>query len=363
MGDPHALDFYLRGLVSGLFVITGVSFARSRLPIQVRTVATLLCISIMAWLITESPPTWALFGDAFVILLAAYANAAMFWLFVRVVFNDRKMTLWNWAPPLFFVGVGLIRTASPQSWSDRLWFLNNLFAAAIILHAGYLIVTGQRDDLVEGRRRLRALLLGLIAGFSLIELAIGVSLRFAPNSGLGLLLIGQPYGVAIFGCLAIATCAVFLQARPEVFGSSRPPRLADDALGGGQDARAAAADLVLLDRLRAVMDAGGWRREGLTIVQLALELETPEHRLRRLINRRLGHRNFADFLNGYRIESAKQRLADPRDAHVTVAAIAFDLGYGSLGPFNRAFRAATGMSPTAWRSDALQTSPISQDPG
>ena len=40
-----------------------------------------------------------------------------------------------------------------------------------------------------------------------------------------------------------------------------------------------------------------------------------------------------------------------------MATIAFDLGYGSLGPFNRAFRAATGAAPTEWRRQALQISP------
>ena len=29
--------------------------------------------------------------------------------------------------------------------------------------------------------------------------------------------------------------------------------------------------------------------------------------------------------------------------------IALDLGYGSLGPFNRAFKEISGMTPTAWR--------------
>ena len=96
-----------------------------------------------------------------------------------------------------------------------------------------------------------------------------------------------------------------------------------------------------------------WRREGLTIGDLARELDAPEHRPRRLINQRLGHRNFADFLNGHRIAAAQRRLADPAEARTTVAAIAFDLGFGSLGPFNRAFRAATGATPTDWRRQAL----------
>ena len=67
----------------------------------------------------------------------------------------------------------------------------------------------------------------------------------------------------------------------------------------------------------------------------------PEHRLRKLINGTLGHRNFADYVNGRRIEAAKVALADPEQALKSVSTIAYELGFASLGPFNRAFRAAT----------------------
>jgi AraC-like DNA-binding protein len=99
-----------------------------------------------------------------------------------------------------------------------------------------------------------------------------------------------------------------------------------------------------------------WKREGLTIGGLAEEIGIPEHRLRRLINDRLGHRNFAAFVNARRIEEAKRRLRDPAHAQASVSTIAFDLGYGSLGPFNRAFKDVTGVTPTEWRK---QASPIS----
>lgn len=96
-----------------------------------------------------------------------------------------------------------------------------------------------------------------------------------------------------------------------------------------------------------------WTQEGLTIGELAAKLGAPEHRLRRLINDQLGYRNFASFINAHRIEEAKRLFADPDHARKTVSSIAFDLGFGSLGPFNRAFREATGLSPTEWRSQAL----------
>lgn len=123
------------------------------------------------------------------------------------------------------------------------------------------------------------------------------------------------------------------------------------------DAKLVAADRILLAKLTAFMKADGWRKDGLSIAAVAHELGTQEHRLRRLINVRLGHRNFADFVNGYRIEAAKARLADPAQASVTIASIAFDLGFGSLSPFNRAFRAAIGSTPTEWRRSALAATP------
>jgi AraC-like DNA-binding protein len=169
-------------------------------------------------------------------------------------------------------------------------------------------------------------------------------------------MIARPYGGAILAALILAASALFLQGRPALFGAARRGETAPDP-------RAEAADRVLLDKLDGFLSAEGWRREGLSIGSLAAELEVPEHRLRRLINHRLGHRNFADFLNASRIEAAKVRLADPKDARTTVAAIAFDLGYGSLGPFNRAFRTATGSTPTEWRRQALQTSPDLRETG
>ena len=102
-----------------------------------------------------------------------------------------------------------------------------------------------------------------------------------------------------------------------------------------------------------------YRQEGLTIGGLAAMLAVPEYRLRRLINSRLGHRNFASFLNGYRLQDAKQALADPTQAPVPILTIALDAGFNSLGPFNRAFKAGTGMTPSEFRRQAAAKAPVS----
>jgi AraC-like DNA-binding protein len=96
-----------------------------------------------------------------------------------------------------------------------------------------------------------------------------------------------------------------------------------------------------------------YRQENLTIGALAEQMGLPEHRLRRLINQGLGHRNFNAFLNGYRLADAKRALADPSQAEVPVLTIAMDAGFQSLGPFNRAFKADTGQTPTEFRREHL----------
>ena len=117
------------------------------------------------------------------------------------------------------------------------------------------------------------------------------------------------------------------------------------------------ADRLILARLdKAMSENEVWRGEDLSIGSLAALVGAPEHRLRKLINGTLGHRNFADYVNGRRIEAAKTALADPEQALKSVSTIAYELGFGSLGPFNRAFRAAVGVTPTAWRQQA--TPPI-----
>jgi AraC-like DNA-binding protein len=101
--------------------------------------------------------------------------------------------------------------------------------------------------------------------------------------------------------------------------------------------------------MRLMADERIYRHDNVTIGTLATRLAIPEYRLRRLINQRLGYRNFNVFLNEHRIAEAKAALADPTQAEVPVITIAMDAGFQSLGPFNRAFKADTGVTPTEYR--------------
>jgi AraC-like DNA-binding protein len=82
---------------------------------------------------------------------------------------------------------------------------------------------------------------------------------------------------------------------------------------------------------------------------LSQKLDIPEYRLRHLINRQLGHRNFSAFVNSYRLAEAEAALSDPSQVAVPILTIALDAGFGSIGPFNRAFKAHTGLTPSEYR--------------
>ena len=340
----------MRGIAAGAMAATSLGVWRSRVSPQARLVTLALGVSTIAWLITESSTLWSGLRHAAILIALAYPVGGLFWLFIVTVFEDRPVRPLVLAPPTVLLLLGFFMGAAPPPASNLVWSIFNGLAGLLALHAGYVIVRGWRGDLIEGRRRVRALLLGLIALFAMGQVVVAFIARAEGAGPWAAFMISGAYGGAMLAALTLAGSMLFLQARPDVFGG---PRRAEPSA----DPRAEAADRLLLAKLEAFVAAEGWRREGLAIGDLAAELEVPEHRLRRLINNRLGHRNFADFLNASRIEAAKRRLADPREARTTVAAIAFDLGYGSLGPFNRAFRAATGATPTEWRRRALQTSP------
>lgn len=89
------------------------------------------------------------------------------------------------------------------------------------------------------------------------------------------------------------------------------------------------------------------RRE-LTIQDVAADLGIAQHHLTQTINEHLD-KNFYTLVNEYRVEEVKQRLKDPKYAHLTVLAIANDAGFNSKSSFNMTFKKYVGMTPSAFR--------------
>lgn len=62
---------------------------------------------------------------------------------------------------------------------------------------------------------------------------------------------------------------------------------------------------------------------------------------------------FSEYVLTARLASARQTLSDPRQAHLSISAIAYASGFGDLSYFNRAFRRCYGATPSEVRRDPL----------
>jgi AraC-like DNA-binding protein len=234
---------------------------------------------------------------------------------------------------------------------DRALSLTTLGLA--LLAAAQTLATW-RTDLVAGRRRLR--LVVLIGASAYTAIVAAANFSGTPSMSFSSIAsVASAFG--LFGLVGLSAWNLLrsadtqgsglLPATGDASGSARA--MARD--GAGKPAEIEPALLRRLEQLMVVERA--YRREGLTIGSLSAGLGVPEYRLRQLINEGLGHRNFNAFLNRYRIEEAKAALADPEQREVPVLTIAMDAGFQSVGPFNRAFRAATDLTPIEFRRLAL----------
>lgn len=267
------------------------------------------------------------------------------WVFARAIFEA------PWPRPLFLYaclftglvtwGIYLAGDAVPADIDSATSLVTRVVSLIVVGHAVWLTLKGRPDDLVEKRRIFRLFFVIVIsvqvAAVLIAEILLGSS---DPPTWLRLT------NVIVIEILTLGLAVPLLRPNSEFFEpepGSDIERLEQEASGLG------AAERVYRQKLLDLMDDGYYRETGLTIPVLAAKLDYPEHQLRRLINGHLGYRNFSAFLNRYRIDEAKRQLADPERARTPILTIALELGYASLGPFNRAFKTRTGMTPSDFR--------------
>jgi AraC-like DNA-binding protein len=249
-----------------------------------------------------------------------------------ITFGDfRGMTHWFQRSEVMHDAIGLL----------PLLTISSLF----IVLAVYVALKDWRVDLVESRRRAR---MGsvLIAGIVILVITV------VEFTGLGTprSQMAETFQSGIFFILILGICVHYLD-----FGQQQPRQPAESPFRSQTpeevDAQEGAHGVVIIDELhRLMIEERVYREEGLTIRRLAEKLDIREYQLRRLINSHLGFRNFNSFLNTYRIEEVSRQLVAPETRHLPVLSIALDMGYGSLSPFNKAFKEIIGMTPTEYRA-------------
>jgi AraC-like DNA-binding protein len=376
-----ALDLGLRGGVVLLALLLSALLLRAHPHSLAARLGALFATGSAAFVLMSTPgfaaPPRA--WQAPLIALSA-ANTVVFWLFARALFNDAfRLKAWHalaWTGLAAMVLVGCFALApggvAARALGNAYRFANLVFTLLALGEA----LASWRADLVEGRRRLRVFVVGVAGVYALAntlaqlmgsasQVPAAVTLLNSLCLLIVVLLVAWPL-------LRLSGAELFVDepivpplepreeapqppapqpdaqppelpappARPE---PSAPPSRREIEAGEPPDP----VEVAALQRL--MREQHVYREEGLTIGSLAARLGLPEYKLRRLINQGLGHRNFNTFLNGYRLAEVKAALADPARAEVPVLVIAMDAGFQSLGPFNRAFKAETGLTPTEFR--------------
>jgi AraC-like DNA-binding protein len=363
-----ALDLGLRGAASGVFLLMVLVLLRLRPTNRNIMLGMAMAAGGVAFAIATAPffpkstQWWT--------LPILSGQPVVFWLWARAAFDDDFMPKrWHGALWLAIVAITFAVSLGWTTWPalarGGAKFLA-VVAVVLALAAAVQTVKTWRADLVARRRRLRIAVLAI--NIVSIALVAGSGFTSAPITGigasgslvtaLGLFVLAMLVGFGFFGAKTAvptidATAAI---ASGEAGGEAH--------LAPRDSADRSTIDPVLLRRLDHLMTVERiYRQEGLSIGALAAKLDLPDYRLRQAINEGLGYRNFNAFLNRYRLDDAKAALSDPSEREVPVLTIAMDAGFQSIGPFNRAFKADTGLTPTEFRREALARSQAAASQG
>jgi AraC-like DNA-binding protein len=293
-------------------------------------------------------------------VLLATSVPPVFWLFSQALFNDwdrKQLGIGSVriAVVLLFLAVSFASFLSAydaagglRSFDAGLFYLAHLLRIIFMLLALAAIIGQWRQDLIESRRRLRIIIVSVAGGYILA--VVCVELLLYGNAAPLALEIGNSILIVL---MLLATSAWLAQSGPEGLSATlgmAPPDAQHKASPAEQKKELTATEQTWLAALQQHMETeSGYHRSNLTIRSLGAQLSIPEHLLRRLINKHLGYRNFNDYLNYYRIAEAATRLADPQQGRLPILTIALEVGYGSLTPFNRAFKAQYQQTPSEYR--------------
>ena len=344
-----AIDIALRAATIALLLVLAASMVRDFRHTVAGRLAVAFALGSAAHTATSAIGTTSPISLSHAPLIAlSTGNVVVLWLFTRALFDDAFALRWwhglIWVAVAAFSLVNCLWIAPAGNARLSIVAINLLVLGFIALAVGQAIASWSAD-LVEGRRRLRVFIVTAAALYGGLNAMLQIFV-----SGSGVADIANAANSTVLVLIVSAICCAMMQVTaadlfPAASGASAPANAPAAAIVDSN-----AVDQKLIAALMRLMaDERIYRHDNVTIGTLATKLGIPEYRLRRLINQRLGYRNFNVFLNNHRIEEAKAALADPAQTEVPIITIAMDAGFQSLGPFNRAFKATTGVTPSEYR--------------
>ncbi|CAG1017136.1 hypothetical protein BURC_01759 [Burkholderiaceae bacterium] len=347
-------DLFLRGAVASLLLFHLLHLALPGARPAARLALGGWTLSLIAYLFCQEPAMMLALPRPLTLLALSLcvSSTAWMWVAARALFND------DFA---FSLPVGLalgamaalglaaraphlpeLAGAIPLELMGSLLVLHGAAMLAFTAATLWELMRGWQDDLVAPRRAARRWGAMLIGVYALVAVLVEVAL------------LGRPAGrvlplLHVAGIGSVTLALALLVARRSLADVIGEPMAAPQPAVAALPAQPPVASAALQRLTKAMSAERLYRREGLTLAALAETLGLGEAALRGLINQQLGYRNFNDFLHHYRLQEASERLAAE---DLPILTIALECGYGSIGPFNRAFKQRMGMTPSEFRGAA-----------
>ncbi len=225
---------------------------------------------------------------------------------------------------------------TPYSGSIFSGFRFLLVGSTLSLHlySIWIILKEWKTDLVEKRREFRFVILLLVLLYTIFKISVSLITGFYlppfwdwTNVVLIIILVYFIYRIA--------------RLDRDFFNSLNPPQP-----NGNGKPKTELKD-PFFSKLDTYMNqTKSFHYERFTINYLAGELQIQEYKLRRLINRNLGYRNFNEFVNDYRIRDTVFQLTE---TDKPILNIALDVGYRNMSTFHKAFKERHGITPNQYR--------------
>ena len=318
------------------------------------------CVGLISILLIEVLGRAAV-GPAYpVMAIASCASCSFFWLASRALFRHVPAIGWPEIAivsgvflPTIFDQVAMVTNfgavigeANLTQWMERLDGIQVLFSSAALVLAFGEGLNGW-SGISDSEKRIRHIFLSSFgAGVVICVMLFDHGRLTFVSPGLTLLIQGL-CAAMIMGSVSLAI--IYRQNNPLPSGAARKtPPASDD-------------EKALARRAQALVADGAYLDPDLKVATLAQRLHEKEYKVSRAIVAGLGQANFNRFINQYRIEHAQRVLSKTADQQNGILEIALESGFASLGPFNRAFKQATGMTPREFRRQKQQAATVSGD--
>jgi AraC-like DNA-binding protein len=223
--------------------------------------------------------------------------------------------------------------------------LLDLLGSGVLVLSAYEMLIGY-PQLSEVEKKVRQSLLSVYAS-CLLMVTIAPSLWTAEQS-----FAARQLSAALSACaiLILGNLLVEWRRRHPLLGA---PAIVSNPIKTTRDSEPVSEDvLALVPRIEHAMQHSKlYLDPTLKVADLADALGALEYKITQALSTGLAQKNFNQYVNRYRVDHAQTLLRDTRHKQ-QILQIALESGFASLGPFNRAFKTQTGMTPSDYRQRA-----------